>query len=71
MAFLVLGRKKHETIYVGNDIKIVVFETSPGKTTLGIQAPKGTPILRGELLHKLQHPVTSIETASTSATNVA
>lgn len=71
MSYLVLSRKDNETICIGNDIKIVIFKTFEGKTRVGIKAPKDVAILRGELVHKLQHPVTSIQAASTSDTNVA
>lgn len=45
---LVLTRKKHETIHVGEDIVITVV--SDGNVRLGINAPPNLRILRGELV---------------------
>ncbi len=46
---LILARKLGESIYVGDDIKIVVTEIGSGKVRIGIDAPGGTLILRSEL----------------------
>ncbi len=45
---LVLGRKANEQIIIGN-ITIIVVRVNGGQVSLGIDAPKNVPILRGEL----------------------
>lgn len=46
---LVLSRKKHESIVIGDDIVVTVVEIAPGKVRLGIVAPKEVPIHRSEV----------------------
>ena len=46
---LVLSRKTDERIRIGNDITIVVTQIKGNRVTLGIEAPDGVHILRGEL----------------------
>lgn len=53
---LTLTRKPGEAIYIGDDIEIVVKEIRGGAVRLGIQAPSGILILRGELYRKT-HPL--------------
>jgi carbon storage regulator len=50
-AMLVLSRKLHETIRIGNDITISVVRIAGNKVRLGITAPDGVTIFREELLH--------------------
>lgn len=47
---LVLSRKTNETIKIGEDIEIRVLEIKGESVRLGIEAPKTTEILRGELI---------------------
>lgn len=46
---LVLTRKPGESIYIGEDIEIVVTQLNRGKIRLGINAPQDVRIRRGEL----------------------
>lgn len=46
---LVLSRKVGETIWVGDDVEIVITEIKGDQIKLGIQAPKSVEIVRGEL----------------------
>ena len=46
---LVVSRKKHEFIQIGEDIVVKVIKTSRGSVKIGIDAPGGTRVLRGEL----------------------
>lgn len=46
---LVLSRKRHEDILVGEGIKIRVLAISGTRVRLGIACPKGILILRGEV----------------------
>ena len=47
---LVITRKPSESILIGDDIEIVVTEIGAERVRIGINAPKGVPILRKELL---------------------
>lgn len=47
---LVLSRRLHEKIYIGDSIIIEVVDIDRSKIRIGIQAPKETPIMREELL---------------------
>jgi len=47
---LVLSRKVNETIKIGDDIEIRVLEVKGETVRIGIDAPKSTDILRGELI---------------------
>jgi carbon storage regulator len=46
---LVLSRKPHETIVVGDDIEIRVVEIRGGQVRLGINAPPDVGVYRREL----------------------
>lgn len=46
---LVLTRRKGEEIFVGDDITIVVLSIQGNRVKIGIDAPSGYHILRGEL----------------------
>lgn len=46
---LVLSRKVGETIWVGDEVEIVITEIKGDQIKLGIQAPKSVEIVRGEL----------------------
>ncbi|GEL04465.1 MULTISPECIES: carbon storage regulator CsrA [Rummeliibacillus] len=46
---LVLSRKVGETIWVGDDVEIVITEIKGDQIKLGIKAPKNIGIVRGEL----------------------
>ena len=51
---LILSRKSNEEIVIGNDIVIKVTEISKGSVKIGIEAPKETVILRGELRDQIE-----------------
>jgi len=46
---LVLSRKLHEEIHIGNDITITVLQVKGRVIRLGIEAPRDIRIIRGEL----------------------
>ena len=46
---LVLTRKQHESIRIGDDIRITVTRIQGGHVRLGIEAPRAVRILRAEL----------------------
>jgi carbon storage regulator len=45
---LVISRKKDESIFIGDDIKITVIETRDGRVRIGVDAPKTVRIIRAE-----------------------
>lgn len=46
---LVLSRKAGERIMVGENIAVVISRISGNRVTIGIEAPSGVKIVRGEL----------------------
>jgi len=46
---LVIRRRAGEAVLIGDGIEVRVLETSGGRVTLGITAPKQVPILREEI----------------------
>ncbi len=51
---LALGRKKNQSIIIGNDIEIVVLDISGDQVKLGIKAPKSVTIHRKEIFLEIQ-----------------
>ncbi len=49
---LVLSRKLHEIIKIGNDIEIVVVRIGTHVVRLGVIAPPEVPILRPDAVEK-------------------
>lgn len=47
---LVVARKQHEFIQIGEDIIIKIIKTARGSVKIGIDAPGGLRVLRGELI---------------------
>ncbi|SDM43308.1 carbon storage regulator, CsrA [Psychrobacillus sp. OK028] len=46
---LVLSRKAGETIWIGEDIEIVISEIKGEQVKIGIRAPRSIDVIRGEL----------------------
>lgn len=46
---LVLSRKVGETIWIGEDVEIVISEVKGDQVKIGIQAPRSIDVIRGEL----------------------
>lgn len=51
---LVLSRKKHEAIKIGDDITVSIVEIRGDKVRLGIEAPKHVPVHRQEIYETVQ-----------------
>ncbi len=51
---LILSRKVDEEIILGNDIVIKISQIAKGSVKIGIEAPKETLILRGELKKQIE-----------------
>lgn len=61
---LVLTRKAGQSIRIGDDIVIKIFDIDGSQVKLAIEAPKGIPIFREELYEKLRE--SNIEAFKTS-----
>ena len=46
---LVLSRKVGETIWIGEDVEIVITEVKGEQVKIGIRAPRSIDVIRGEL----------------------
>lgn len=46
---LVISRKSQEFIQIGDEIVIKIIRTARGSVKIGVEAPGGTRVLRGEL----------------------
>lgn len=51
---LVLCRKKHESIKIGDDIEITVVDILHGRVRLGVTAPKNVPVHRREVYEAIE-----------------
>ncbi len=51
---LVLGRKKDESIMIGDDVEIVIVDVRGDKVRLGITAPKEVIVHRKEIWEAVQ-----------------
>lgn len=49
---LVISRKNQEVIHIGEDIVVKIIKTASGSVKIGIDAPNGLRVLRGELLEE-------------------
>lgn len=52
---LVISRGAGESFFIGEDIKVIILESTASQTRIGIEAPKTRKILRDELLDP-SHP---------------
>lgn len=57
---LVLTRKPAEMIKIGDDIVIKVIKTARGAVKIGIEAPSGVRVIRGELLEQTVVPEAAV-----------
>lgn len=46
---LILSRKVGETIWIGEDVEIVITEVKGDQVKVGIKAPRSIDVVRGEL----------------------
>ncbi|MDF2578015.1 MAG: carbon storage regulator, CsrA [Chlamydiales bacterium] len=51
---LVLTRKSEQKIYIGKDIVITILKVQGDCVSIGIEAPKSTPIYREEVLKEIE-----------------
>lgn len=51
---LILTRKSGETITVGDHVVVHILEVRGAQVKVGIDAPEGIPVHRGEIYEKIQ-----------------
>ena len=51
---LSLKRNIHESIYIGDDVKVIIIGIQDGQVKLGIEAPKEIPVHREEIYDRIQ-----------------
>ncbi len=51
---LVLSRKQAESLWINGNVIVTVLKIRGNKVQLGIEAPKDTPVLRGEVYERIQ-----------------
>jgi carbon storage regulator len=51
---LVLTRKVHQSIVIGDDVEVVVLEVRGEQVRLGIKAPKNVSVHRKEVYEQIQ-----------------
>ncbi|MNF50038.1 Carbon storage regulator [compost metagenome] len=60
---LILTRRVHETIMIGDDIKISVLGVTGLQVRIGIAAPKGLEVHREEIYNRIQAEKAALDTA--------
>ena len=60
---LVLTRKKHQSIMVGDNIEISILDVIGDKVRIGIQAPREVSVFRKEVFLEIQAPVSEVPPA--------
>jgi carbon storage regulator len=73
---LILTRKSHEQIQIGDNITVTILRVKGGAIRVGIDAPRNVSVLRKELALKPKNaaeiePVPAVAEAVTDATEVA
>lgn len=58
---LVLTRKLHEKIVIGDNVVVTVLRTKGNSVRLGIEAPRSVKVVRGELPPKMNADETPVE----------
>ncbi|GMV36424.1 MAG: hypothetical protein AMXMBFR61_09320 [Fimbriimonadales bacterium] len=51
---LVLTRKVHQSIMIGDNVEVVVLEVRGEQVRIGIRAPKDVPVHRKEIYEQIQ-----------------
>jgi carbon storage regulator len=60
---LVLTRKKHQSIMIGDNIEISVLDVIGDKVRIGIQAPREVSVFRKEVFLEIQAPASELPVA--------
>ncbi len=64
---LVLTRKSHQSIMIGDDVEISVLSVVGDKVRIGIQAPRDVPVFRKEVYLEIRQEQAEAETTTAPA----
>lgn len=64
---LVLTRKSHQSIMIGDDVEISVLSVVGDKVRIGIQAPRDVPVFRKEVYLEIRQERAEAETTTAPA----
>lgn len=65
---LVISRRKGQRVSIGEDIELVVTEVHRSSVKLGIRAPRGLTVLRGEVRDSIEEANRSAAATSIEST---
>jgi carbon storage regulator len=65
---LVISRRKGQRVSIGEEIELVVTEVHRSSVKLGIRAPRGLTVLRGEVRDSIEEANRSAAQSSVEAT---
>jgi carbon storage regulator len=68
---LVLTRKVHQSIMIGDDVELSVQSITGDKVSIGIQAPRNIPVYRNELYLEIQQQKLAAGTSGRAEVNEA
>lgn len=69
---LVIQRRPGESILIGDDVELVVIETSPSRVRFGVVAPRRIPVIRKEVIElRRQNIAASAQADNTSIAALA
>jgi len=66
---LILTRKLNEKIRIGDDISVTLLEIRGAQVKLGVDAPKGVPILREEIYERIREE--NLKSAAVEASDLS
>jgi carbon storage regulator len=67
---LVISRRKGQRVSIGEEIELVVTEVHRSSVKLGIRAPRGLTVLRGEIRDSIEEANRSAASASVDETGI-
>lgn len=68
---LILTRKVNEEIRINSDISLKIISISESQVKIGVTAPQGVQILRGELYDKVKETTTDALQSSKEAVDLS
>ncbi|MEW5954409.1 MAG: carbon storage regulator CsrA [Bacillota bacterium] len=68
---LVLARKKNESIYIGDNIKIFILDISGETVKIGVEAPRNIDVYRSEVFRAIQQENRQAATTKMNVSDLA
>ena len=59
---LILTRKSHEAIIIGNNVKIILLYSKNNYARIGIEAPSHVPVYREEIYYQVVQNIQAFKT---------